>query len=314
MQERKIKMKVLVSGLLNVETNVPVKAFPLEYTAVEYLSMQIKTNVSGVGYNLVKAFKTLGDEPDIISYIGNDVQGGIIKNQLENDGISLDGVSETLKNTPVSVILVDKNGKRQIFTDLKDIQEKSVDINSAVEEKIKNTDIVCACNINFSRAILDKARELGKTVATDVHALSNVYDLYNKDFISKSDILFMSDEHLPSTTQNIITHFRENHDHKVIVIGMGSKGAMLFDGEFEKTYMLSAAKLGNVMNTVGAGDALFSSFLHFYGKGMNCIDSLRRAETFAALKIQHNGGAVGFGCERDVETALKYADITVTQL
>ncbi len=27
-------MKVLVSGLLNVETNVPVKAFPLEYTAI----------------------------------------------------------------------------------------------------------------------------------------------------------------------------------------------------------------------------------------------------------------------------------------
>ena len=308
-------MKVLISGLLNIETNVPVKAFPLEYTAVEYLSMQIKANVSGVGYNLVKAFKTLGDSPEIISYIGNDVQGGIIKNQLEHDGISLNGVSETLTNTPVSVILVDKNGKRQIFTDLKDIQQKSVDINSSVEEKIKNADIVCACNINFSRPILDKARELGKIVATDVHALSNVYDLYNTDFISKSDILFMSDEKLPNVPEKIIEHFRDQYEHKVIVIGMGSKGAMLFDREFDDIYILSAANFGNVKNTVGAGDALFSSFLHFYGKSMNSIDSLRRAETFAALKIQHDGGgADGFCTETDIEKALGHSGITVAKI
>ncbi len=47
---------------------------------------------------------------------------------------------------------------------------------------------------------------------------------------------------------------------------------------------------------------------------MNCIDALRRAETFAALKIQHNGAALGFSSERDVETALKYANISVTKL
>lgn len=309
-------MKVLVSGLLNIETNVPVSGFPLNYTAVEYPFMQIKTNVSGVGYNLVKAFQTLGDTPDIISYIGKDTQGIVVKQQLENDGISLDTVSETLADTPVSVILVDKNGKRQIFTDLKDIQEQKADISdSAVEEKIRNADIVCACNINFSRSILDKAREMNKLVATDVHALSSVYDLYNTDFISKSDILFMSDEHLPNSPENIIRHFRELYEHKVIVIGMGNKGAMLFDRTLNNVYMLDAAKLGNVRNTVGAGDALFSSFLHYCGKSMNSIDALRRAETFAALKIQHDGGgADGFCTETEVEKALGFADITVTKL
>lgn len=308
-------MKVLVSGLLNVETNVPVNEFPLNYTAVEYPTFKINSNVSGVGYNLVKAFQTLGDTPDIISYLGKDVQGDIVKKQLENDGISTDTVSETLLNTPVSVILVDANGRRQIFTDLKDTQEQTADTNSStVAEKIKNANIVCACNINFSRSVLDKAREMGKTVATDVHALSNVYDLYNKDFMAKSDILFMSDEHLPNSPEKIIGFLREQYEHKVIVIGMGSKGAMLFDREFESTYMLGAAKLGNVKNTVGAGDSLFSSFLHYYAKSMNCIDALRRAETFAALKIQHDGGAVGFSTETEVEKALKYADITVTKL
>ena len=307
-------MKVLVSGLLNVETNVPVKAFPLEYTAIEYPFMQINTNVSGVGYNLLKAFLTLGDEPDIISYLGNDIQSEIVLNQLKSDGISTDSVSRTLKQTPVSVILVDKDGKRQIFTDLKDIQENTADITPEIDEKIKNADIVCACNINFSRSVMKRAVELHKTVATDVHALSNVYDVYNKDFIMHSDILFMSDEHLPLSPEKMIDCLYEQHDNKVIVIGMGNKGAMLLDREFESKYFLTAANLGNVVNTVGAGDALFSSFLHYYAKGMNCIDALRRAETFAALKIRHNGAALGFSSERDVETALKYANISVTKL
>ena len=173
-------MKVLVSGLLNVETNVPVKAFPLEYTAIEYPFMQINTNVSGVGYNLLKAFLTLGDEPDIISYLGNDIQSEIVLNQLKSDGIKTDSVSRTLKQTPVSVILVDQNGKRQIFTDLKDIQENTADITPEIDEKIKNADIVCACNINFSRSVMKRAAELNKTIATDVHALSNVYDVYGE--------------------------------------------------------------------------------------------------------------------------------------
>ena len=307
-------MKVLVLGLLNVETNVPVKAFPLEYTAIEYPFMQINTNVSGVGYNLLKAFLTLGDEPDIISYLGNDIQSEIVLNQLKSDGIKTDSVSRTLKQTPVSVILVDKDGKRQIFTDLKDIQENTADITPEIDEKIKNADIVCACNINFSRSVMKRAAELHKTVATDVHALSNVYDVYNKDFIMQSDILFMSDEYLPLSPEKMIDCLYEQHDNKVIVIGMGNKGAMLLDREFESKYFLTAANLGNVVNTVGAGDALFSSFLHYYAKGMNCIDALRRAETFAALKIQHNGAALGFSSERDVETALKYANISVTKL
>ena len=308
-------MKVLISGLMNIETTIPVKKFPIEYSGIEYPFFGINSNVSGVGYNLAKAFLTLGDMPDMISYLGNDLEGNIIKRQLEKDGISSDCVLRTLKNTPVSTVLFDKNGKRQIFCDLKDIQEQSVDTeNEIIQKKLDECDIVCACNINFSRTLMQKAFEMKKTIATDVHALSNVYDIYNKDFMMKSNILFMSDERLPAAPEKMIEILQEQSDNDVIVIGMGSKGAMLFDREFDSIYKFGAARCENIVNTVGAGDALFSSFVHYYSKGMNCIDALKRAETFAALKIQHNGASVGFGTEKDVETALKYADISVTKL
>ena len=81
-------MKVLISGLMNIETTIPVKQFPIEYSGIEYPFFGINSNVSGVGYNLAKAFLTLGDMPDMISYLGNDLEGNIIKRQvLQNTGL-----------------------------------------------------------------------------------------------------------------------------------------------------------------------------------------------------------------------------------
>ena len=52
------------------------------------------------------------------------------------------------------------------------------------------------------------------------------------------------------------------------------------------------------------GIALFSSFLHYYGKGMEPVEALKRAENFAAAKIRENGAANGFIDEREVEKLL----------
>ena len=60
---------------------------------------------------------------------------------------------------------------------------------------------------------------------------------------------------------------------------------------------LPAVQVGTVVNTVGAGDALFSSFLHFNAKGYEATKALYLAQVFAAHKIMSNGGANGFVTE-----------------
>jgi sugar/nucleoside kinase (ribokinase family) len=45
---------------------------------------------------------------------------------------------------------------------------------------------------------------------------------------------------------------------------------------------------------VGAGDALFSCFLHFYLDGDEPILALRKATVFAAYKIGESGASLGF--------------------
>ena len=69
---------------------------------------------------------------------------------------------------------------------------------------------------------------------------------------------------------------------------------------------LPAAHVGDVVNTVGAGDALFASFLHFYAKGLHPVDCLNRAQIFAAAKIRTSGASNGFVTEAEVEEMLTW--------
>ena len=89
---------------------------------------------------------------------------------------------------------------------------------------------------------------------------------------------------------------------QILVMGRGAKGAAIYLRQTGRITDLPAEYAGRVVNTVGAGDALFSSFLHFYGKGYDPVAALRRAQVFAAYKITVSGAAQGFVPEQTVES------------
>lgn len=290
--------KILVSGLINTETTVKIKGFPIEYYPIDYPFFGISTRVSGVGYNIAKALCTLEDDIRLVSVIGQDIPSESIKKELTNLGISTQFLKEELEQTPTSVVLYDDGGKRQIYCDLKDIQEKTL---SCDENMLKDCDLVVTCNINFNRTLLSEAKKRNILVATDVHVLSDVHDDYNTDFMSNADILFLSDERLPCDAKDFLLQLKKLYNNRVIVLGQGEKGAMLYDKDTDAFYRLEAVHNDKVVNTVGAGDALFSSFLHFYHKGISAVESLKRAEIFASVKIGSNGASVGFVDESAIE-------------
>lgn len=294
-------MKIFISGLINNETTVKVKGFPIEYFPIDYPFFGVNSAVSGVGYNLSKAFKTLGDEVSLTSFLGNDNEAEIISKTLYNDGISTSGIIKKLKKTPASVVLYDESGKRQIYCDLKDIQEQVIIPEKKINSEINNCDIAVMCNINFNRGLIKNAAEYNTKIATDVHVLGDINDEYNRDFMENADILFLSDENLPCEAEEFIKRLEDKYKNEIIVIGMGEKGAMLLDSYTQKITMLEAYKTDNVVNTVGAGDALFSSFLHFYAKEGDSITALKKAQIFAGIKIGYNGASKGFSKEKTIE-------------
>lgn len=292
--------RFFIAGLINLETTLAIDSFPLPYFPVRYPFFGIQTTVSGVGYNLSKALSTLGNQVDFASLIGTDDNGDLVRKALKADSIADDLILSDINETAQSVIIYDPRGKRQIHTDLKDIQDQVYPVDRALET-LDQADLAVICNINFARPLLQAAKDAGKWVATDVHALNSLDDAYNQDYLNAADILFLSDEALPDSPERVVRRIFDRFSAKIVVVGLGAEGALMgvrrdgFVGRFP------AVKTREVINTIGAGDALFSAFLDRFLRSKDPYLAIRQAIIFASYKIGEKGAAQGFlsGAELD---------------
>jgi len=285
--------KILVSGLINIEITLQVEGFPIPYFPVRYPFFGIESTVSGVGYNVAKALTTLGDDVTFLSMTGKDLAGMTARETIRSQHIPLEYVSLQLEKTPHSVILYDREGKRQINVDLKDIQESQYPFDR-FSNAVEHCELAVLCNINFSRPFLAAAHSMNIPIATDVHALSSLDDAYNRDFMSYAHILFMSNEALPAEPFDWARKMMATFGVEIVVIGMGSQGALMAVRKDNFLELIPAVRTRPIVNTIGAGDALFSSFIHFYAKTGNPYDALSKAIVFASWKIGEKGAAEGF--------------------
>lgn len=284
---------VLVSGLINIETTVAVEEFPIGYAPVEYNFFGVDATVSGVGYNISKALTRLGNRVSFLSLIGQDLAVASVRAEFAANYMSDEYVLETAAQTARSVILYDSEGRRKILVDLKDLQEQRYPMD-VFERTIVHADLAALCNINFSRPMLPVAKSMGKLIATDVHTLSDLESDYDRDFMQAADILFMSDELLPAPPAEFSAAVMGRYNPRVLVIGLGSQGALLRIRDDEKPYTYPAVSLRPVSNTIGAGDALFSAFVHGYLVSQDAHAALQRALVFAGYKIGARSASEGF--------------------
>jgi ribokinase len=298
---------ILVSGLINLEVTLRVERFPIEYVPVRYPFFGVNSTVSGVGYNVAKALTTLGSDVRFLSIIGRDAAGGIVRDSLARDGVPADLVIEGMAQTAHSAILYDGEGRRMINTDLKDIQEQVYPL-PPFEAALAACDLAVLCNVNFSRPFLRLAREAGKPVATDVHTIADLDDDYDRDFMAAADILFMSDELLPCPPEAWLAQVLDRYGPEVAVVGLGGEGALMaikrdgFLGRFP------AVRTRPVVNTIGAGDALFSAFVHTYHRTGDPYEALRKAIVFASYKIGTTGAADGFLTDEQLKALYRKVD------
>lgn len=300
--------RLLVSGLINLETTLRVEAFPVQFTPVHYAFDRVRSSISGVGFNVAKALHTLGHRVDLLALVGRDDAGGRARDALRRLGLAEAGLHDDLAETPHSVILYDGSGRRSIHVDLKDIQSRAYPARDA-QRALAACDAAALCNINFSRALLGPARDAGRLVATDVHAVSRLDDEYNRDFMAGSDILFMSGDLLPVAPEAWAEEVMGAFGPQVLVIGLGGRGALLRTRGTREAILVPAARPPAVVSTIGAGDALFSGFLHAYLATRDALEALRHAVVFAAHKIGSASAADGFLTARGLADAVRCAEL-----
>lgn len=290
------RARILVAGLLNVETSVRVDGFPVPYLPVDYPVDAVKTAASGVALNLACALAALGDVPRVLSPVAGDEPSLLVRQALAGAGVDAGGLYRLLPETPLSAVLHAPDGRRRIYCDLKAVQDARLpeEAEEAAFQPGALPDAAVLCNIGFARPLLGKARAAGVPVATDLHVFSNPDDAYNADFLHAADILFMSHEGLPCAPEEFFPALAARSPARIIVVTQGAGGATLWERDGGRCTHLPAAHTRPVANTVGAGDATLAAFVHHWLHGDAPLAALRKAMVFASWKIGESGGAKGF--------------------
>jgi sugar/nucleoside kinase (ribokinase family) len=298
--------RIAVAGLYTFETSLCIEGFPLPYYPVCFPFDRVTSAHAGVGLNVSVALARLGHDPRFASLIGADEAGARLRDAMPGFGLDARWLVDSGSATSQSVILVAPDGNRQIHCDLKSLQSLTYPAARAAE-LLDGVDLAVICNIGFARPLLDEARRRGVPIATDVHVLADFDDAYNRDFMAAADILFLSDERLPCSPQDAIAALRGRFDPRILVIGLGAKGSLLSERGRAPEHIPAVAPCG-VVNTVGAGDALFSAFLDQHLRGLPALHALRNAARYAGIKIGRSGATNGLLSAAEFAASLAAAD------
>lgn len=293
--------RFMVAGFVQLETIVKVDALPIPYFQFQSIPDMINTNIGGCGYNESMALKWLGNDVDFMSMIGKDLKDSDLfkKLMLNDEQLSFEYVLPRLDAMPSSVILYN-NGKKQIFEDVKDIRTVPYDY-ELFERQIQDKDMVLISSCNFCRPVIELAKKYNKPLAVNVRSMRKERMVQKEDFLKAADILYISDDELDKDPYECINECREKYNQKIIIIGIGSKGVILYTREDNSILEYKPVKTNEIVNTVGAGNAMFSAFLHYYVKTGDAKESIKNALLFASYKIGFIGTSNGFMTEEQIE-------------
>ncbi|MBO4457833.1 MAG: carbohydrate kinase family protein [Butyrivibrio sp.] len=285
--------KFLVAGVTQIETIVRVDKIPVSYAPVTSVIDSIYTAMGGDAYNESLALKWLGDDVVFMSIVGRNQDLGMINPPDRKITLSTEYIIPQMNETPTEVVLYDRDRKQQIFEDIKDLRENVYDM-AMVPPLVESCDMMVLANANFCRPFAKVAVEHNKPIAVNIRSYDQEKEKYNVDFLEPAKVLYFSDDTLTEDPYDFIDRIADTYGTEIIILGQGSDGLMLYDKSKNLRVHYKTVKTNEVVNTIGAGNALFACFLHYYTETGDSVNAIKNALLFASYKIGYMGTSNGF--------------------
>jgi sugar/nucleoside kinase (ribokinase family) len=239
----------VVVGNAGIDTNVYLPG-PVQLDhETEYTS-----NLDGVGQAggyAARGFARLGYRTAFLGFVGDDVLGRWLLDELGADGVDTSHVLVDPAGTNRSVNLMSPDGRRHSFFDGKSHLTIVPDV-GAWEAVLGGAKVVHFSIPNWARLLLPAARAAGAVVSVDVQDVHDVGDPYRRDFLDAADVVFLSSANLPDPLAAMEAVHRAG---RIVVCGLGPRGCAVRSDEGRREY--GAPSLPDpVVDTNGAGDSL----------------------------------------------------------
>ncbi len=282
-----------VAGVTQIETIVKVKEVPIVYQPLTEAVGSIYAEVGGDAYNETLALLSLGNKVTFVSHVGRDQEVGVFNPHHADIMIPTKHIIKDLSETPTSVMLFDEHRNQQIFEDIKDLRSAKSNL-AETAPLMEAADMVVLANANFCRPFAEAAKKMGKKVAVNIRCYNKRKEKYNEDFFNAADILYLSDDTIKEDPRDFVRKISAKYDIDIVIMGQGKEGCVLYDRTSSMDAHFNSVSTGQVVNTAGAGNALFSCFLHYYLETGDSTLAIKNALLFASYKIGFMGTSEGF--------------------
>lgn len=228
----------------------------------------------GAPFNVAWGLKGLGLDPLFISRVGDDKNGHQILESMRSFGLDTAGV-QIDPHLPTGRVRVEIENGQPTYTIQIDQAYDNIDAKEALSAISTDDNFMLyhgtlAVRNSKSKEALLQLRKQAQTTFIDINLRKPWFDSADvTDLIRNADIVKLNDEELFTLTGSCamkgddladLAHFFANAiTVRELIVTKGSDGALLLSGG--KNYDAKPKRAGQVVDTVGAGDAFSAGFI-----------------------------------------------------
>jgi sugar/nucleoside kinase (ribokinase family) len=281
----------------------------------------ISPSCGGITCNVGIALQRLGMTPGVLSLVGNDVWGGIVRGQLEFEGVAHELLlTHPSAPTTAVAVLVDSAGGRSFLAPGVHTATKSIDA-AFVREHLREIGAARWFVLGyFGRmpklepdlaAVLQEIRAAGVRTVMDSAGDGGSWEML-EHALPHLDVFVPSLGEARGHTglhdpDKILARYREAGAPGVIGVKLGADGALLGDPDTNGWIEVEAVRPpGELVDSTGAGDGFVAGLIAGLDRGLSVADSGRIAAAAGACAVTARGGYAGL---RGAEEVWKLAGL-----
>jgi ribokinase len=119
--------------------------------------------------------------------------------------------------------------------------------------------------------------------------------------LENADIIYISDDTIEGDPYEFIDDFARRYDPEIIILGQGKTGLILYDRDRHVKIHYNSVKTNEVVNSLGAGNALISGFIHYYLETKDSVNAIKNGLLYASYKTGFMRTCEGFLTPEQVE-------------
>jgi ribokinase len=300
---------IIIFGSINMDMVVPVGKFPAAGETV--LSPRYDMLPGGKGANQALAAARVGPKTALVGCVGDDGIGLRMLNGLKRDGVITSGVAQSDLPTGMAVILTNEKGENEIVV----VSGANADAKAdqIPDEILKSSHVLLLQGETPPQenwTLLERAKKRGVTTILNLAPVVEI----PRETLAHIDYLVVNQIEARQIAQALKLDLDEDaaklaralaqQARLTCIVTLGAQGSLAVtpDGH---TIRVPALKIGNVVDTTGAGDAYCGTLAAALYSRKTLTDAMKLASVAGSLACTKRGAQDSFPYIGEIEEKLE---------